>query len=154
MTPERGGGGVGESEEGIVWIYSFHFLTGIRTAWFTVVVMVRQVLEFHACRAVYSLHCIPYRAVFPTLYSLQSRVPYTVFLTGPCIPYTVFLTGPCSLHCIPYRTVYSLHCIPYRTVYSLHCIPYRAVYSDASIFILDDPFSAVDGQVGNYIFEK
>ena len=29
----------------------------------------------------------------------------------------------------------------------------RAVYSDASIFLLDDPLSAVDSHVGSHIFK-
>ena len=30
----------------------------------------------------------------------------------------------------------------------------RAVYHDADIYLLDDPFSAVDIEVGKHIFEK
>lgn len=30
----------------------------------------------------------------------------------------------------------------------------RALYSDADIYLLDDPISAVDGEVGNYIIKK
>jgi ABC-type multidrug transport system fused ATPase/permease subunit len=30
----------------------------------------------------------------------------------------------------------------------------RALYSDADIYFLDDPFSALDAHVGNYVFEK
>lgn len=30
----------------------------------------------------------------------------------------------------------------------------RAVYSDADIFLLDDPLSAVDSHVGKHIFEQ
>jgi len=30
----------------------------------------------------------------------------------------------------------------------------RAVYFDADVFLLDDPLSAVDSQVGKHIFDK
>jgi len=30
----------------------------------------------------------------------------------------------------------------------------RALYSDADVFLLDDPLSAVDAQVSNHIFNK
>ena len=30
----------------------------------------------------------------------------------------------------------------------------RALYTDADIFLLDDPLSAVDARVGRYIFDK
>ena len=30
----------------------------------------------------------------------------------------------------------------------------RAVYSDADIYLLDDPLSAVDAAVGKYLFEE
>ena len=31
---------------------------------------------------------------------------------------------------------------------------HRAIYRDADIYLLDDPLSAVDSQVGNHIFER
>lgn len=31
---------------------------------------------------------------------------------------------------------------------------YRAVYQDADIYLLDDPLSAVDAEVGRHLFEK
>lgn len=32
--------------------------------------------------------------------------------------------------------------------------PFRAVYQDADIYLLDDPLSAVDAEVGRHLFEK
>ena len=34
------------------------------------------------------------------------------------------------------------------------CVLLRAVYLDADIYLLDDPLSAVDGEVGRHLFEK
>lgn len=31
---------------------------------------------------------------------------------------------------------------------------FRAVYQDADIYLLDDPLSAVDAEVGRHLFEK
>ena len=31
---------------------------------------------------------------------------------------------------------------------------FRAVYSDADIYLMDDPLSAVDANVGRHLFEK
>ena len=31
---------------------------------------------------------------------------------------------------------------------------FRAVYQDAEIYLFDDPLAAVDGKVGNHIFQR
>lgn len=35
-----------------------------------------------------------------------------------------------------------------------HAFDFRAVYQDADIYILDDPLSAVDAEVGRHLFEQ
>lgn len=34
------------------------------------------------------------------------------------------------------------------------CVYFRAVYQDADIYLLDDPLSAVDAEVGKHLFEE
>lgn len=34
------------------------------------------------------------------------------------------------------------------------CVAFRAVYQDADIYLLDDPLSAVDAEVGRHLFEQ
>lgn len=34
------------------------------------------------------------------------------------------------------------------------CHVFRAVYQDADIYLLDDPLSAVDAEVGRHLFEE
>lgn len=37
----------------------------------------------------------------------------------------------------------------------LNCVcVFRAVYQDADVYLLDDPLSAVDAEVGKHLFEK
>ena len=46
---------------------------------------------------------------------------------------------------------------PLKTNVPSYCslyIPFRAMYQDADIYLLDDPLAAVDGKVGNEIFQK
>lgn len=33
-------------------------------------------------------------------------------------------------------------------------VAFRAVYQDADIYLLDDPLSAVDAEVGRHLFEQ
>lgn len=35
-----------------------------------------------------------------------------------------------------------------------YCVGFRAVYQDADIYLLDDPLSAVDAEVGRHLFEQ
>lgn len=39
-------------------------------------------------------------------------------------------------------------------VLSVLCFVIRAVYQDADIYLLDDPLSAVDAEVGRHLFEQ
>ena len=41
-----------------------------------------------------------------------------------------------------------------RKCYDGWHVCFRAVYSDADIYLMDDPLSAVDANVGRHLFEK
>ena len=51
------------------------------------------------------------------------------------------------------HTVKSNDCVGSLCYQLLLCI-LRAVYSDADIYIMDDPLSAVDADVGRHLFDK
>lgn len=38
--------------------------------------------------------------------------------------------------------------------FALSAVVFRAVYQDADIYLLDDPLSAVDAEVGKHLFEQ
>lgn len=46
------------------------------------------------------------------------------------------------------------HLLLMSAIEIIFCLFFRAVYQDADIYLLDDPLSAVDAEVGKHLFEE
>lgn len=68
-----------------------------------------------------------------------------------CIPFSFSMVCFFSPH--KCHTVKSNDCVGSLCYQLLLCI-LRAVYADADIYIMDDPLSAVDADVGRHLFDK